>query len=93
MFETVNSSYEGCYALAFLSAYWPYSGISGSMNLVEEIKEPLKKNMLMAIAISLLTITSVYILTNFAYIVVLNPSEILASDAVALTFTQKILSG
>ena len=39
------------------------------------------------------TVTSIYLLANLAYLSVLTPHEILASEAVAMTFGGKIFSG
>ena len=70
-----------------------YSGIQNAINVVEEIREPLKRNIISSIMISQLTIMAVYLLTNFAYVAVLTPYEILASDAVAMSFGDQILPG
>ncbi len=39
------------------------------------------------------TVTVIYLLANLAYLAVLTPQEILASEAVAMTFGGKIFSG
>ena len=39
------------------------------------------------------TVTVIYMLANLAYLAVLTPQEILASEAVAMTFGGKIFSG
>ena len=67
-------------------SFQAYSGVNGVINIVEEIKPPLKRNIVVSIIISKSIITGVYLLTNFAYLAVLTPSEILSSDAVAMTF-------
>ena len=61
--------------------------------MVEEIKEPLAKNILMAVAASFGTVTVLYMLTNFAYMAVLPTAEFLSSEAVAISFSFKIFAG
>ncbi len=91
---TENTSDEVLnYVLAIYSASFAYGGVSASINVVEEIKPPLARNVIASICGSMALITTFYLLTNFAYVSVLTPSEILASDAVAMTFSAKIFSG
>ena len=61
--------------------------------MVEEVKDPLKRNIVFSIIISSTVITVIYCLTNFSYLAVLTPSELLAADAVAMTFGAKIIAG
>lgn len=86
-----SSTAPGNYALAFFSAFWAYSGIQNSMNVVEEMREPLYKNITYSIIISQITIMAVYLLTNFAYVAVLTPDEIVQSSAVAISFAQRVI--
>ena len=86
-----SSDSVGSYALAFYSAYFAFMGINLGVNIVEEIEEPLTKNVVMSVTISHLAVTVVYLLANMAYVIVLTPEEILASDAVAMTFGDKVL--
>lgn len=51
--------------------------------MTEELKEP-NKNLPRAIYLSLPTIIVIYVLANVAYFAVLSPSQILASNAVAV---------
>ena len=54
-----SSDSPGSYALAFYAAYWAYSGVANCVNVVEEIKEPLRRNVLMSITISQLGVIAV----------------------------------
>lgn len=77
-------------ATTFYHTLWAYAGWNGLNTIMEELKDPFK-NLPRAIAISLSCVTLIYILTNVAYFAVLSPEEILASEAVAVSFGQRIL--
>lgn len=59
--------------------------------MTEELKEPFK-NLPRAIYISLPMVTLVYLLANISYFTVLTPDELLASNAVAVSFGDRMLS-
>ena len=88
-----TSSRVGEYVLAFYVAQWAYGGITNCVTIVEELKEPLRFNILASIIMSTTVITVVYMLTNLAYIIVLGKEGILASSAVAAATMNKIFAG
>ncbi|XP_047485534.1 Y+L amino acid transporter 2-like isoform X2 [Penaeus chinensis] len=77
-------------ATAFYHTLWAYDGWDSCNMIIEEMKDPYR-NLPRAIAISLTSVTLIYMLTNVAYFGVLSPGEILASEAVAVTFGQRAL--
>ncbi|XP_033626207.1 cystine/glutamate transporter-like [Asterias rubens] len=76
--------------LAFYSGLFAYSGWQFLPSFTEEIINP-ARNIPIGIVVSMTIITGVYIMANLAYFVVLTPAELLASEAVALTFAERVL--
>nr|XP_053638116.1 Y+L amino acid transporter 2-like [Cherax quadricarinatus] len=72
-------------ATAFYQTLFTYGGWGGTNVILEEVKDPVR-NVPRAIAISLTSVTVIYVLTNIAYFAVLTPSQMLSSAAVAVVF-------
>ncbi|XP_077529200.1 Y+L amino acid transporter 2-like [Haemaphysalis longicornis] len=72
-------------AHAYVAAYLTMDGGATVCNLGEEVKNP-SRNLPLALFLGMLTVIFLYTLTNVAYFIVLEHSDIGASDAVALTF-------
>ncbi|XP_043264295.1 large neutral amino acids transporter small subunit 1 isoform X2 [Colletes gigas] len=85
-----TSTQPGYIALAIYSGLFSYSGWNYLNFVTEELQDPYK-NLPKAICISLPLVTVIYVLANVAYFVVLTQDEILSSDAVAVTFGDKLL--
>ncbi|CAG9566757.1 unnamed protein product [Danaus chrysippus] len=80
----------GSIAIAFYAGLFSYSGWNYLNFVTEELQDPYK-NLPRAICISMPVVTLVYTLTNFAFFAVLSNNEMIGSNAVAVTFSDKIL--
>ncbi|XP_061670827.1 solute carrier family 7 member 10a isoform X1 [Syngnathoides biaculeatus] len=89
-FEFSQEPSVGQIALAFLQASFAYSGWNFLNYVTEEVVDP-RKNLPRAIYISIPLVTLVYTMTNIAYFSSMTPEELLASNAVAVTFGEKLL--
>lgn len=88
-FENTETD-PGKLAVAFYSGIFSYAGWNYLNFMTEELRDPYK-NLPRAIYISLPLVTCIYVLANMAYVAVLSPQQILASDAIAVTFAQKAM--
>lgn len=80
----------GKISVAFYSGIFSYAGWNYLNFMTEELREP-NKNLPRAIFISLPLVTLIYVLANMAYLAVLTPQQMIASNAIAVTFGDKIL--
>lgn len=79
----------GRISLAFYSGLFAYQGWNYLNFIVEELQNP-KRDLPLAIIISCLTVTVVYVLTNVALYTVITPAEMLTSKAIALDFANRV---
>lgn len=86
-FENTNTN-PSSIALAFFSGLYAFAGWDTLNFMTEEIKDPYI-NLPKAIKWSMPICTIIYLLANVAYYIVLTPSEMLASGAVAVEFAGK----
>uniref|UniRef100_A0A8C5Z2T7 b(0,+)-type amino acid transporter 1 n=1 Tax=Marmota marmota marmota TaxID=9994 RepID=A0A8C5Z2T7_MARMA len=80
----------GTVSLAFYNGLWAYDGWNQLNYITEELKDPFR-NLPRAIVIGIPLVTVCYILMNIAYFAVMSPTELLQSQAVAVTFGDRVL--
>ncbi|XP_077988839.1 Y+L amino acid transporter 2-like [Glandiceps talaboti] len=80
----------GNIALAMYSGLWAFSGWT-TLNYVTEEMANIPRNLPRAIMISVSLVMVVYLLTNISYFAILSPTELLNSNAVAVTFADSTL--
>ncbi|KAF6205171.1 hypothetical protein GE061_019338 [Apolygus lucorum] len=88
-FEGTTSSI-GNIATAFYTGLWAYDGWNNLNYVTEEIKNP-SKNLPRSIAIAIPLVTICYVLINVSYLAVMSPAEMAVSEAVAVTFGNRVL--
>ncbi|XP_011875163.1 PREDICTED: Y+L amino acid transporter 2 [Vollenhovia emeryi] len=88
-FENTNTD-PGKIAVAFYSGIFSYSGWNYLNFMTEELKNPYV-NLPRAIYISLPLVTLIYVMANVAYLAVLTPTAMIASNAIAVTFGNQLL--
>ncbi|CAI5448887.1 unnamed protein product [Caenorhabditis angaria] len=88
LFENTSQDFTKV-SLAFYSGLFAYSGWNFLNFIVEELKNP-KRDLPLAIAISISTCTIIYFLTNVALYTAISPDEMLESPAVAVLFANKL---
>ncbi|CAH8505382.1 unnamed protein product [Schistosoma turkestanicum] len=80
-------------ALAFYQGFWAFSGWNYLNFLTGEVKNP-GRTVPIVIVLSLTLVTLIYVLTNVAYLAVLSPVEVLASEgstAIAVSFAARTM--
>ncbi|CAG0915577.1 unnamed protein product [Notodromas monacha] len=88
-FENSSSS-PSKIAVSFYQGMFSYAGYNYLNYMFEEVQNPFV-NVPRAIYISMPLVTLLYVLANVAYLAVLPPSVMLASNAIAVTFGDKVL--
>ncbi|XP_053624156.1 Y+L amino acid transporter 2 [Plodia interpunctella] len=73
------------WSVAFYSGIFSYSGWSYLNFMTEELKDPFV-NLPRAIYVSLPLVTGIYLLANMAYLAVLGPVGVMATEAIAVDF-------
>ncbi|KAM3926602.1 cystine/glutamate transporter-like [Leptodactylus fuscus] len=76
--------------LAFYSGMFAYGGWFYITFVTEEVVNP-ERNIPITVIVSLIIVTICYLLTNVAYYTVLTTSEVLTSEAVAMSFAEQTL--
>ncbi|KPJ19214.1 B(0,+)-type amino acid transporter 1, partial [Papilio machaon] len=80
----------GNIAIAFYNGLWAYDGWNNLNYVTEEIKNP-SKNLPLSIIIGIPLVTLCYALMNVSYLAVMSVSEMTSSEAVAVTFGNRVL--
>ncbi|KRG07389.1 b(0,+)-type amino acid transporter 1 isoform X2 [Drosophila mojavensis] len=80
----------GAIATAFYTGLWAYDGWNNLNYVTEEIKNP-SKNLPRSIIIGIPLVTLCYALINISYLAAMSAQEMIESEAVAVTFGNRIL--
>ncbi|XP_011370158.1 B(0,+)-type amino acid transporter 1 [Pteropus medius] len=80
----------GAISLAFYNGLWAYDGWNQLNYITEELRNPFR-NLPLAIIIGIPLVTVCYILMNVSYFTVMSATELLQSQAVAVTFGDRVL--
>lgn len=85
-----TSSSAGAIGLAFYNGLWAYDGWNQLNFITEELKDPFR-NLPLAILIGIPLVSVCYVLVNIAYFTAMTTTELLQSQAVAVTFGDRVL--
>ncbi|XP_067004507.1 b(0,+)-type amino acid transporter 1 [Anabrus simplex] len=85
-----STSSLGNIATAFYTGLWAYDGWNNLNYVTEEIKNP-SVNLPRSIIIGIPLVTLCYVLINVSYLAVMSAAEMVESEAVAVTFGNRIL--
>ncbi|KFV19976.1 B(0,+)-type amino acid transporter 1, partial [Tauraco erythrolophus] len=77
-------------SLAFYNGLWAYDGWNQLNYITEELKNPYR-NLPLSIIIGIPLVTVCYVLINISYFTVMTSTELLQSQAVAVTFGDRVL--
>lgn len=77
---------------AFYQCLWSFDGWNSLNSVTEEIKRP-GVNLPRALMIAIPMVTILYLLVNISYLIVMTPTEMISSSAVAVTWGNKVLGG
>ncbi|XP_044023742.1 b(0,+)-type amino acid transporter 1 isoform X3 [Siniperca chuatsi] len=88
-FKGTNTGVGSVY-IAFYQGLWSYDGWSTLNCLTEELKHP-EVNLPRAVVIAISLVTGLYLLVNVSYLTVMTPEELMSSNAVAVTWGNKVL--
>ncbi|XP_037550666.1 b(0,+)-type amino acid transporter 1 [Nematolebias whitei] len=76
--------------IAFYQGLWSYDGWNNLNYVTEELKRP-EVNLPRALVIAISLVTGLYLLVNVSYLTVMTPKELMTSNAVAVTWGNKVL--
>ncbi|XP_062413228.1 b(0,+)-type amino acid transporter 1 isoform X1 [Pungitius pungitius] len=76
--------------MAFYQGLWSYAGWYNLNCVTEELKRP-EVNLPRAVVIAISLVTGLYLLVNVSYLTVMTPTELMSSNAVAVTWGNKVL--
>ncbi|XP_005662774.2 b(0,+)-type amino acid transporter 1-like isoform X1 [Sus scrofa] len=85
-----TSQQAGHISMAFYQGMWSFDGWNSLNYVMEELKNP-NQNLVCALLIAIPLVTGLYLLVNISYLLVLSPSEILSSDAMAVSWGNQVL--
>uniref|UniRef100_A0A3P8RVM1 b(0,+)-type amino acid transporter 1 n=1 Tax=Amphiprion percula TaxID=161767 RepID=A0A3P8RVM1_AMPPE len=88
-FDGASPSF-GAIGLAFYNGLWAYDGWNQLNFITEELKDPYR-NLPLAIIIGIPLVSVCYVLVNVSYFTVMTTTELLQSQAVAVTFGDRVL--
>ncbi|OWK04467.1 hypothetical protein Celaphus_00016465 [Cervus elaphus hippelaphus] len=77
-------------AEAFLQGLYAYSGWGVLVRIAGELKNP-SENIPKCVVTALTLVALIYLLVNISYLAVLTPKEIVSSDAVAVTWMDRVI--
>ncbi|XP_027417442.1 solute carrier family 7 member 13-like isoform X2 [Bos indicus x Bos taurus] len=77
-------------AEAFLQGLFAYSGWGVLVRIAGELKSP-SENIPKCVVTALTLVALIYLLVNVSYLAVLTPKEIMSSDAVAVTWMDRVI--